>query len=380
MEGVGSGTGGGFGSGSAGGVIGGLFAGRAGVDRVSDAYEEGSVSTNAFDDFFSYALTQPVTIRKNESAMVPILQQELPAEHVTLWSQSDRNPLRAVWLNNTSKLTLDSGSFSIFENGEFAGEGLLDPIHPGEKRLLSYAVDQAVKVHHGGYSDTRFLHHIAMREGVMVETNTQIWESTYTVTNGADESRTVVVEHARHANAKLDSDPAPEETTANAYRFRVIVKPHETVNLHVGEEANQKQRIVIDSGMNRNAYLLTVSRYTPELEQQLKPLIDAQIAVSEIDRKIGDLKAQEKTLSDDEARVRDNITALKGNDAARRFIDALNRAEDALDAARKQRADLEKQRDEARAKLEALIAQASFDFDVSVRTESHQYGDRPPAR
>jgi hypothetical protein len=65
----------------------------------------------------------PVTIHKNESAMVPILQQDLPAEHVTLWSQKEPTPLRAVWLENTSKLTLDSGSFSIFESGEFAGEG-----------------------------------------------------------------------------------------------------------------------------------------------------------------------------------------------------------------------------------------------------------------
>ena len=105
----------------------------AGIDRVTDAIKEGDVTTNAFDDFFEYALTQPVTIHKNESAMVPILQQELPAEHVTLWSEKEPTPLRAVWLENKSKLTLDSGSFSIFESGEFAGEGLLDPIHPGEK-------------------------------------------------------------------------------------------------------------------------------------------------------------------------------------------------------------------------------------------------------
>ena len=96
--------------------------------------------------------------------MVPILQQDLPAEHVTLWSRNDPRPLRAVWLENKSKLTLDSGSFSIFESGEFAGEGLLDPIHPGEKRLLSYAVDQAIKVRRGGFADTRTLHHIAMHQ------------------------------------------------------------------------------------------------------------------------------------------------------------------------------------------------------------------------
>ena len=60
-----------------------------GIYRPSDAMRQGDVSTNAFDDFFEYALTQPVTIHKNESAMVPILQQELPAEHVTLWSESE---------------------------------------------------------------------------------------------------------------------------------------------------------------------------------------------------------------------------------------------------------------------------------------------------
>jgi hypothetical protein len=91
------------------------------VDRVSDAIQEGDVTTNAFDDFFEYALTAPVTIHKNESAMVPILQQDLPAQHVTLWSEREPTPLRAVWLENKSKLTLDSGSFSIFESGEFAG-------------------------------------------------------------------------------------------------------------------------------------------------------------------------------------------------------------------------------------------------------------------
>ena len=138
------------GSGAGGNIGGGMYRNvGGGVYRPSDAIGAGDVSTNAFDDFFQYALAQPVTIHKNESAMVPILQQELPAEHVTLWSDKENTPLRAVWLENKSKLTLDSGSFSIFESGEFAGEGLLDPIHPGEKRLLSYAADQAVKVRRG---------------------------------------------------------------------------------------------------------------------------------------------------------------------------------------------------------------------------------------
>ncbi len=210
--GVGSGSGGGIGYGYGSNAGGGVY-------RASDAIHEGDVSANAFDDFFEYALTQPVTIHKNESAMVPILQQELPATHVTLWSDSHPTPLRAIWLENTSKLTLDSGSFSIFESGEFAGEGLLDPIHPGEKRLLSYAVDQAVKVRRGDFSQTRTLHHVAMHEGVLVETTSSVTDTTYTVTNAADETRAVIVEHARQPRAELDSDTKPDEIHCHRLSF-----------------------------------------------------------------------------------------------------------------------------------------------------------------
>ena len=359
----------GFGIG--GGVGGGMY-------RPSDAFSEGDVSTNAFDDFFEYSLAQPVTIHKNESAMVPILQQELPAEHVTLWSSREAHPLRAVWLENKSKLTLDSGSFSIFESGEFAGEGLLDPIHPGEKRLLSYAVDQAVKVRRGGFADTRTLHHVAMHQGVLVETTSEISESTYTVTNGADEPRTVIVEHPRKVSAELNSEPKPEETTATTYRFRVAVKPHESVDLHVGEKANLSERVVLNALQFRSDYVINLSKYAPDLEQKLKPLIDAEMALNDLQQRINVLQEKEKQLSDDEARDRENLTALKNNDAAKRFVDELNHAEDGLQAARKERGGVEQDRDAARAHLVHLINQVSFDTDLSVVTESDQSGNRPP--
>ena len=283
MEGMGSG--GGLGSGSGNGYGGGVY-------RASDAIHEGDVSTNAFDDFFEYALTQPVTIHKNQSAMVPILQQELPATHVTLWSDTHPTPLRAIWLENTSKLTLDSGSFSIFESGEFAGEGLLDPIHPGEKRLLSYAVDQAVKVRRGDLSQTRTLHHIAMHEGVLVETTSSVTDTTYSVNNAGDETRTVIVEHSRQPSAELDSDVKPEETTATAYRFRMAVDPHQSKELHVREHANISESVQIGTQSDNVETLIAVGDYSPALAEKLKPAIDAQTALADLSAKIDENQRQ----------------------------------------------------------------------------------------
>jgi hypothetical protein len=354
MEGMGSGSGGGLGSGYGGGVY-----------RASDAMQQGDVSTNAFDDYFEYALTQPVTIHKNESAMVPILQQELPAEHVTLWSERESTPLRAVWLENKSKLTLDSGSFSIFESGEFAGEGLLDPIHPGEKRLLSYAADQAVRVKVTARDNQRTLHHVEVHKGVIIETHMDVTSVTYSATNHAEVDRVVLLEHARRTNGwSLDEGLKADETSPNLYRFRLPVAAHSTATLEVREHGPELRRVDLGSNQDQTAYLLDLVKRVPDALDKLKPVIDVQTAVAKLNWNIAESKKTEETAAADEARDRDNLTALKGNDAAKRFVDELNRAEDLLQATRKQTADLEQQKQAAVEKLNGLIAGLSFDWDV----------------
>ena len=115
---------------------------------------------------------------------------------------------------------------------------------------------------------------------------------------------------------------------------------------------------------NQSIYLLDLVKRVPEALDKLKPVIDAQTALADLDRRIAESKATEETAAADEARDRENLTALKGNDAAKRFVDELNRAEDQLQSTRKQTADLEQQKKTAVDKLNEMISQISFDWDV----------------
>jgi hypothetical protein len=340
-----------------------------GVYRPTDAIGEGDVSTNAFDDFFQYSLTQPVTIHKNESAMVPILQQDLPAEHVTLWNPSQRSPLRAVWLENKSKLTLDAGSFSIFESGEFAGEGLLDPIHPGEKRLLSYANDQAVRVGISDRADYRVIHHLRISKGSIVETWIQVQGATYTANNNGDEERVVLIEHPRHAGSEgwaLDGDLKPAETTPTLYRLRLTVPAHSSAKIEAHERGPQYTVVNLQQQPEPRDFVLELIRQVPDAKQQLQPVLDAQDALADINEKIADAKKVEETAAADEARYRENVSALKGSDGAKRFVDELNHAEDQLQATRKLIASLEVQRAAATDKLYKVIAALSYDWNEAT--------------
>jgi hypothetical protein len=324
--------------------------------------------TAAFDDYFAYNLAEPITIRKNESALVPILQTKIDAERVTLWSPRQPTPLRALWITNTSNLTLDRGSFTIVEDGNFGGEGLLDPIHPAEKRLLSYAVDQAVRVTTESQHETTHATELTAAKGVMVLHHTEIAEVTYVVHNAAAESRTVVVEHPIHPNFVLDNasgengqGPKPEETTPTLYRYRVVAKPGETVRLHVGERHKSVVTYQLTSfNDSQLTFILNQTNNSPAIKQALEPILDARRHVADMQQAVDKVNARLTTLRSDEDRQRSNITALANadKDARERFVRDLNATEDQIAAAQKDLAaaqkDLQAAKDSLAGKIESL--------------------------
>ena len=327
-----------------------------------------NTTTAAFDDYFAYNLTDPITIRKNESALVPILQTRIDAERVTLWSPQHPIPLRALWITNTSDLTLDRGSFSIVEDGNFGGEGLLDPVRPAEKRLLSYAVDQAVRVTTEGNTNTSRVTSITAAKGVLVLHNTAVSEVTYVVHNAASEARTVIVEHPVRQGFTLDSersagaaDPKPEEITPTVYRYRVAVGAGATVRLHVGERRpTQNNYQLTNSNDNQFTLILNQTKHDAKLEASLQPILDARRRVADAQTALDKVQSKLTDLRSDEDRQRSNVTALGTADkpSRERFVHDLNATEDQIASTQKDltaaRATLQAAKDDLSSKIEAL--------------------------
>jgi hypothetical protein len=364
-KGLGSGTGSGFGHGVSGGVMGGI-----GIGPAQPQDETNSSTASAFDDYFEYTLSQPVTLHRNQSALVPVLQTNVQAERVTLWSEAHPEPLRALWLTNASKLTLDRGSFSIFEAGEFAGEGLLDPVHPGEKRLLSYAVDEAVHIHNDGGPGSTRIQQISVHKGLLFELDKDTGEQTYVVHNAAAEPRSIIVEHPVRPDWKLTSEVKPVETTGSAYRFRVIAAPGETVSLHVAEErsrgtsfqlvqTNDEQlRFLFDRGGADSA----------RVQAALAPVISARARLSEIETQLKAKQQQIDRVTEDQKRLSASLAALKSSPEeralAKRYASESNADEDQLQSLTRDRSALEQQRATAQQALSAAIDGLEVDLTL----------------
>ena len=322
-------------------------------------------------DLFEYRLNQPVTIRTNQSALVPILNARVTAERISLWNRTPGNgrPLRAVWLTNTSGLTLDGGSLSVIDGNAFAGEGLLEPLKPAEKRLVSYGADLAVMVDARLDESSGRYTRVVARDGVVVayEENYQGWA--YRIRNEDSHARTMVIEHPVRQGWTLNADVTPAEMTASTARFRIAVAARAEATLRVSERRPGETRFSIDQVDDRTIAMFG-QRGVPvdDLRRALQPAFDARTQLANAEQQVRDLTAQVTTIGAEQERIRGNIQALGRSRQERALVERYTRElaaqEDRLQQLQAQIQTATAQRDQRREALSGLLQKLAFEVAV----------------
>jgi hypothetical protein len=323
-------------------------------------------------DLFEYRVKGPITIRKNQSALVPILTSRIDVDRVSLWNDriGGARPLRSLWLTNTTGLTLDAGAVTVIEDA-FAGEGLIDPIKPGERRLLSYAVDLGVQVESARGDDRRRVTRVQVDRGVAIVHSEVRSRKVYTIRNSNTDARTVVVEHPVRAGWTLASGgAAPTETSLSAYRFAVPVASSETARLVVNERHPIEERVALTALDDRQiAVFVQNGGDDARMREMLAPIQAQKAAIASLDGDLALARGETDRLTADQQRVRENMRALKGSAGEqmllKRYVAQLNEQEDRLATLRRRTTELTQTLDQARADLAAMLERLSLDVELA---------------
>jgi hypothetical protein len=340
-------------------------------NAISEAREMGIAAANGqgLGDLFEYKLKDRVTLKKNQSALVPIVQTDVEAEKVSLWSGTNGagRPLRAIWMKNTSALTLDGGSFNVLESEVFAGEGLTDPIKPGEKRLLSYATDLGLLVEAKQNASPQHVTKVKMYKGTLTQVSEEQQRTTYTVRNQDATPRVLVVEHpARVGWNFLKNSKQPEEQAPGTSRFRVEVAPNATAMLPV-EEVHPLFTTFQISNLTDDQilYFSKQGSITPEMADVLKKISTQKAAVAKLEQEMEDRQKDIDRIVDDQGRLRENMKALRGSAEEKallqRYTKQLDDQETQLASLRKKITDTEAQRDTENDKLERMMDEVNLE-------------------
>ncbi|MBI4889655.1 MAG: hypothetical protein HY821_03455, partial [Acidobacteria bacterium] len=209
------------------------------VEPATEAREAG--------ELFEYHFARPVNARKDESLLLPFVQQKVGARKLLIYSdRSQPNPRNAAELTNTTGKTLDGGPITVYHSAGYSGEALVETLKAGDKRLISYAVDQATRVTTNFESGSDTIRSLKANRGLVTTRTAVETTTTYTIDNADAKEKTLVIEHPVDKSQKL-LRPKADETTPNAYRFAVKLTPRSSQKLAVVEEREVEESITISS-------------------------------------------------------------------------------------------------------------------------------------
>ncbi|MBI1763687.1 MAG: carboxypeptidase regulatory-like domain-containing protein [Acidobacteria bacterium] len=338
--------------------------------RDKDSGIEIHADTQEIGELFEYRIAHPVTIKRNSSALIPILQNEVAGELVSLYNKATRaqNPMSAFYLHNTTGLTLESGPLTVIENDTYAGEALTARIKPNEKRFITYAVDLGVRVSVKEDEQDEKPFFAEIRDGEFRLKYKQARATVYTLANVTDRAKTVYIEHPYDKDEKwqLAKSLKPVETTESFHRFKVTLAPNASTQFAVNEELPETETYAISNLTSDKLTLFVTEGYlTAPMRQALETILDQKAEIAALNRQAQEKQAEINAVTKDQERMRDNLRALgKTEDEkllVQRYVGKLAQGEDQLERLRQEEKQVAEKRNALQRQIEERLKKLAFE-------------------
>src|SRR5581483_9952677 len=226
---------------------------KAGTTIAGLNFKEGIASVASAEeigDYYQYVLDQKITLPRQKSAMLPIIDHTIEGAKISIFNETihAKFPLLGLRLKNTSGQPLTQGPITVYEEGSYAGDTRILDLQPDEASLLSYTLDQGTEVK------------TEVKESPNPDLNFKIGEAqltakfklrqtrTYTIKNRSVHDRVIVLEHPIRTEWKLVEPAKASEKTRSVYRFQVLVPAGKTVQQQVVEEQARTDQFALLTG------------------------------------------------------------------------------------------------------------------------------------
>jgi hypothetical protein len=324
---------------------------RESVIEMAQGQERGAL--------FDYRIQQPVTILRQQSALVPVVNRTVEAQAVSLYNPANhpRHPFFGVKLTNTTDLTLMEGPVTVYLDGAYGGDAQLETLEPKGERILTYALDLGIEVVQERANFTSQVISVKITNGVLQQRLERRMENLYRLTSRDDKPRTVLVEQPYQDGWEL-VEPAKFERTPTFYRFPVEVQPRKTTTLRVVQKRTDQESFALLEGNEDTIRILAQNQQLSEpIRQALSSILNRRRAIRNLEAQIRQQEARIKSITDDQARIRENMRALDRNsDLYRQYVQKLAQQEREIEQARAEIERLQEQRARAQRELSDYIA------------------------
>lgn len=299
---------------------------------------ESSATAEDIGDSFRYVIKTPVTLKRHESAMLPIVNDPIKGAKVYIFNPAvhAKHPLAGLKLRNSTELHFQQGPITVFDGGEYAGDARIADIPPGSTRLISYAMDldTEIVVTSPRLAD-RVLVGLSIQEGGLLLKYLATRNAKYLIKNSGSRAKRILIEQP------VDTDwphvePKPEEQTRDQYRFATSAEPGKPATVAVTETRDIDERIFVQTMTVAQCELYLESKAaSPKLLTALKELIQRKTALNQLTAAREAIEKAIQSETAEQQRLRENLKTGGLDDALRqRYLKKFGASEDQLEKQR----------------------------------------------
>ncbi len=327
------------------------FSVSQGVSALAKAGEVGTL--------FQYAIEKPVSLQRQQSALLPIVNAPITGERFSIYNESThpKYPLNAVKLKNSSGMHLMQGPITVFDGGTYAGDAQVTDLPTGGDQIVSYAMDLDTEVEPLMGPTPETLVSVRVSRGIFTYTNKQSRERIYNMKNRGTRNRTVLIEHPFQPEWTLVAPKEPAERARTVYRFAVPVSAGKSAKLSVVEERTVEQSVAVTSMQTGTIDFYVKSQVVS------KSVRDALSRLLALKQKLADTMGQKdrvetrvREIGADQDRIRANMDRLAQNsELYKKYVKTLTDQEEEIAKLRDQAAVLRDQEASQKKDVETYI-------------------------
>ncbi|MHA1383701.1 MAG: hypothetical protein ACTSR3_08105 [Candidatus Helarchaeota archaeon] len=264
-------------------------------------------------DFFEYKITVPVTVKRNQSSLVPILQAKVAGKRTSVYNESVRktNPMLTFEMTNDTGLTLEEGPVTCYEMSTFVGEAMLPFVKKNEKRRIPYSVDLGITVDTKTENKQVDIHKIQLGDSYIYAFSYFIKKCEYIVKNKSEEDREVIIEHPKEYRFELYDTETPFEESKSYFRYKVKVNSKTKAKLTIKTRRVDKSSYYFKNVQKSSIELWFKQKLIQENERDfLLKIWELNSEKNEIDRMITELQNKKNNIFKDQERLRQNLRSI----------------------------------------------------------------------
>ncbi len=289
-------------------------------------------STESQGALFAYHIATPVSVKRGESGMVPILGFKTRGSRELLYNpnKTGQHPTASLRFKNQN-LTLERGPCTVLDDADYAGEAVVPFSSGGADVILAFAMELGIRMAQQTNSRENTTG-IVFRDGSMFLDVIEYLESTYEAQSQLATDAVITLEHPRWYNAELQTVPLEQNLEHARFKFVAVANRNTSFTILEQRSSQRYQEIRGIDGQLLSSYFDQHLLDTATMNT-LKSILEFQTQINHLTWQIQNNEQERSKIRarmDDTRKNLEPLTTPADGKLRQRFVKQLETLEDGM--------------------------------------------------